>query len=144
MTSHFTPWPESALPEMVEQFKAQMRDLVENVLRDILVDAQKDFERIILTSTTPTGIARQDAGRGIAGRVETGRMLGAGGAVEDFGSADKKVIEWGWLDDYAAYFAAQEEGTAQIGAMHALLGSFVQAREDLRQKLIDAGFKVNG
>lgn len=123
------------------------RDLAEKGVDDAIASATKtgadEMRRIIETSATPAKKAGAWTSNWFSatteGRVDTGRMLGDVSEVRT-----KRSGKWGWaLNGGTAdmYYLYQENGFWHVGAkrdvppMHALLGSFIKAREQLIRDL---------
>lgn len=122
----------TALNARVDLIRARGEELMER----ITAEAAEEMQRIILASTTPTGDRRVENGGRYAGRYVTGEMYNdVLSSVEV--SSDGKVItgRFGWLKEWEDYYLYQEGGTGKIKAMHALLSSFIHAREKLRAEL---------
>lgn len=102
-----------------------------------------EMQRIIETSATPAKKAGLWTSKWFSatteGRVETGRMLG-----DVSSERTKRSGRWGWGLNGGKpdmYYWYQENGFWHVGAkrdvppMHALLGSFIKAREQLIRDL---------
>lgn len=116
---------------------------VRQILDDITREAVADMQRIIESTTSKTGEARQAAGQGFAGRIDTGRMRDDVARALETDMDGAVVGTWGWVYNLDEYYLAQEHGTRSIGAMSALQGSYVAAREKLRDRLRDMGLEVS-
>lgn len=131
-----------ALDEISDHFEGHVQriiDALENLMQELAAKGEGRMIEILESAVTPTGAARAALG-GIAGRVETGKMRDAiSSDVENDG--DTIIAEWGWLDEVAAYFLIQERGDEVFGVqfegMKALLGSYIEMREELRGRLGD-------
>lgn len=111
------------------------------VLREVLTDiADEAVAKMIQTiETTPSAFV---PGKG--NRVDTGAMREAVKASEVQRNGHKVSVKVGWVDTQENYFLWQEQGAdnkralnGRISPMHALLGSFVWAREEFRARLTD-------
>lgn len=96
---------------------------------------------IIESTTSATGEARAARG-GHAGRIDTGNMIDAvKHDVHHIGSTPASRVhigEWGWLEDFEGYFGLQDQwDELPAGAMNALQGSYIAAREALLEELRD-------
>lgn len=114
------------------------------ILDDIVREAVDDMYQILLNAVTDTGLRRAAAGEGagVAGRVDTGQMARDIKAALDADLDGAIVAEWGWIDNVENYYVFQEYGNQYIKAMSALQGSYMKAREKLRQRLADMGLEV--
>ncbi|KZE41437.1 hypothetical protein [Microbacterium sp. T32] len=76
----------------------------------------------LLRAVTRTGLARVAAGHGPhAGRYESGRMHDAISFDIEVDQEERIItLRWGWISDWADYFALQEWGTEHIEAVNSL------------------------
>lgn len=115
------------------------------VLTEVLTDiADEAVEKMVHTiETIPSGLVP-----GKIGRVDTGLMRDSVKRSEVTSASRKTSVKVGWTDTKERYFLFQEQGadnafgaaTGQGGVrrippMHALLGAFIWAREELRQRI---------
>lgn len=121
------------------------------LMEQAMVEAEALMRQYVEEAVTATGLARA-AGRSKSkrgggsdpGRIETGRMIAAiQHTVVDEG--DTVIGSWGWLsglDEDTLYFLFQENGTGTLPAMHALLQSFIQIREQIAAEVrsLSGGF----
>jgi hypothetical protein len=131
---------EHAVVAIFEDIEADARQILDDISRQ----AVDDMYRILVNATTDTGRDREARGEGIAGRVDTGSMARDIHAALDADLDGGIVLEWGWTQNVEDYYLWQEGGTRKIGAMSALQGSYIKAREELRSRLRDMGLEVNG
>lgn len=120
----------SGPPNLVTTIRARLVGLeaeIRAMLQEAGVGADLSMRKIIVESTTPTGLSRaggdrsgpRDAGLGIAGRVESDDMRSSVRyRVTDQGA--DIVLKYGWLTDKELYFMYQEYGTSTIEGMNAL------------------------
>jgi len=99
-----------------------------SIVQEFATNGEADMKEIITSSTTDTGFAREAAGQGVPGRIDSKDMIGdvsaeAGGNGSDF------IGRFGWLKGFEAYYLLQENGTTRIAAMNALHGSYIRNRE---------------
>lgn len=115
------------------------------IVREVAEEGAEEMRKIISTSATPAKSAGEWSSRWFSattkGRIETGQMLG------DVSTApSKKTARWGWALNGGRevdYYMYQENGFTHwitgkdVPPMHALLGSFLKARESAIRKLDD-------
>ena len=131
-------WKNGDLNDMKSHFivhEQRLRAAAEEALTMTVIEAADEMRGIIEDAITLTGLNRQIAGKGDPGRIDSGRMMELVRSELEKPSDDVMVGKWGWLEDFEEYFTYQENGTEHIEAMHALLQSFVSARERLQQRL---------
>lgn len=136
-------WGNRDLHDLLTNVAAREDRIIGNaaqIMGETVDEAQDEMATFIEEAVTPTGLARQAGlikdphGSRHPGRVSSGNMRDEiAGSVE---TPDEKTIvgKWGWPDP-REYFRYQEDGTGTIGPMHALLQSFINARERLAQRL---------
>lgn len=125
---------------LTKQFQAHIDDLLDmlyNLADELSNRGQTRMIEILEAAVTPTGAARAARG-GHPGRVETGTMRDA--ITSDVDSdGDEIIAKWGWLEEVQAYFLLQEHGDSVFGVqfegMKALMGSYIEMREELRSRL---------
>lgn len=127
----------------LEATEARIRDGAHDVVREVVQDAERNQSTLLEHAETATGRRRAAAGRGVAGRVESGQMINAinSSAVQD--DSGDVVGRWGWQDP-EDYYGYQDEGTQHIAPALSLLTSFLVAKTDLSRKLramVSAGGK---
>lgn len=114
-----------------EELKAGATDLV-NVT---ISDAMKLQTRILLDAHTDTGRAREEAGLGVPGRMESGDMIyDISGLVAPTPSGVRG--EWGWEHPqfyYAIQDAFDPEGI--IEPAESMLGSYLQISIKFRERV---------
>lgn len=130
---------EYAVAALLDEIELDVRQIIE----DIVDEALEDMVRILEAAETETGRRRAAERGGHPGRVDTAQMSAdIRYALET--SADGAVVgTWGWTQNVEDYYLIQEYGSEKIGAMSALQGSYVRARERLRQRLQDIGLEVS-
>lgn len=104
---------------------------VEQILEDIGEQAAEKMQNLI--ATTPSGIVP-----GKPDRILTGTMHDAVGSKPVTKKGNYRGVEFGWTEEQIKYFIWQEQGTGSplnIVPMHALLQTFLEAREELRDRL---------
>lgn len=113
------------------------------IVREVAEEGAAEMRKIISTSATPGKSSGSWTSRWFSattkGRIETGQMLG------DVSTAPtKKTARWGWALNGGRevdYYMYQENGFTHwitgkdVPPMHALLGSFLKARESAVRKL---------
>lgn len=116
-------------------WKREILNRAKSELTSIAAEAEDEVRTVIRTSITKTGQARQAAGEGVPGRIETGDMHdGVDSRVEEDG--DDVVATWGWdASTFEEYMAHQEDGTRFIAPMNALGYSLARAEDQLRGRL---------
>lgn len=134
------------LDKMVTRLKHSAEVLqseAERIVREVAEEGADEMRKIISTDTTPGKAAGTWSSNWFSatakGRIETGMMLG------DVSTApSKKTARWGWALNGGRevdYYMYQENGFTHwrtgkdIPPMHALLGSFLKARESAIRKL---------
>lgn len=123
-----------SLAYRIDRIPQQFHEQGQTVVEDVTSEAEADMRQFIELAVTPTGERRVEQGRRSAGRIETEAMIGdVSSEVTD--TENKITGSWGWLDGIEDYYKYQENGTEHIEAMHALLNSFLQARENLRGRM---------
>ena len=102
------------------------------VITDIIEEASLKMVNTI--ETTPSGLVP-----GKIGRVWTGTMRDAVGSDPVTSSGGEVKGTFGWTKEQWEYFKFQENGTGNgrgsIPPMHALLGAFIWAREELKTRI---------
>jgi hypothetical protein len=78
--------------------------------------------------TRGTGYVGRGARATAEGRIDTGAMYDAVGVSDVRHNPSGVAVNFGWVHDVEPYFAYQEEGTATVSPMHALLDATVQTR----------------
>lgn len=138
MSNHSTI--KAALKDLLDQYDGHISRLVGELhllLQDLAERGDKRMVQILEAATTATGEARAARG-GHPGRVETGQMRDAIGHNVSV-DRDTLYAEWGWLNEVHEYFLLQEHGDDVFGVkfegMKALLGSYIEMREELRRRL---------
>lgn len=97
------------------------------------VDVMKNYITYDKRVFTETGLRRSAAGRGYAGRVDTGNMVDAISWRGQKISNEKYKFEFGWLDGTPGYSIFQEHGTKNgVAAMNSLAFATEFARAELR------------
>lgn len=130
-----------ALKKGIEQWQDQLLQVIYDAVEDATLHGEDRMIEILESAVTRTGEERASRG-GHPGRIDSGTMRDAisSGIYETGGRVEG---EWGWLDEVLDYFGYQEEGTGRIGAMNALNGSYISAREMFIERLQAAGLRVN-
>jgi hypothetical protein len=135
------PWVKgspSGLTSYLLSAETRFRDEAFIAMHEAVHVGEEHMKSIIKTSTTETGEARaggvksgpRDAGYGEAGRIESKEMYDA--VTSDVDVHINTIRgRFGWLDGGDDYFLYQEDGTERVPAMHALLGAFLTASEEL-------------
>lgn len=137
-------WKNGDLNAMKSHFVAhdqRLRAAAEEALTMTVIEAADEMRGIIEDAITRTGLERQMAGKGDPGRIDSGHMRDLVRQALEKPSNDVMVGKWGWLEEFEDYFLYQENGTGPrdghpgIEPMHALLESFISARERLQRRL---------
>lgn len=111
------------------------------VMREVLTDiADEAVGKMIQTiETTPSAFVP-----GKSNRVDTGTMRDAVQATEIQREGSHISVRFGWTGTKEDYFLWQEQGAdnpsaigGRISPMHALLGAFIWAREELVERITD-------
>lgn len=130
---------EYAVAALLDEIEHDARQIIDDITREAVAEMQK----IIESSFTDTGLARQAAGQGAPGRTETWDMRDDVARALETDMDGAVVGTWGWVYNLQEYYLRQEYGTEYIDAMSALQQSYVSAREKLRQRLQDMGLEVH-
>lgn len=106
------------------------------VLTEVITDIVEEASAMMVKTieTTPSGLVP-----GKIGRVYSGDMRDAVGNDPVVRAGDKVSGTFGWTKEQLDYFLYQENGAAPgrntIPPMHALLGAFIWAREELKNRI---------
>lgn len=98
------------------------------VITDITEEAVDRMKDTI--DTTPSGLVE-----GKPNRNDTFNMRDSMNSAPVVASGGKVTGRWGWTKNKEDYFLLQDYGYSRVPPMHALLNSFVWAREELRQQI---------
>lgn len=108
------------------------KQILRVVLDDIADEAEDRMKAWI--ENIPSGLVP-----GKIGRVDTGHMRDMVGREEVKETAHSVSVRFGWVTQVEDYFLYQENGAEpgrkSIPPMHALLGTFLWAREEARQRI---------
>lgn len=124
----------------VRQRANDLAQAAERITTDFAHDGERDMEQIIETATTETGRNRAARTGGSPGRIESGLMVNmVSSETSQEGtpfSANGATFEgtFGWTKGAEEYFEYQEDGTATIAPMHALLNAGIANRERARDE----------
>lgn len=139
-------WQNQDLNDLITRLitvNEEIRESLVPLMVEAMAEAETMMKTYVETAITKTGLERAaghskrartiDSGRD-PGRIETGRMINA---IESTVVSDGDLVigSWGWLNGLDAdtlYFLYQENGTGTLPAMHALLQSFIQIREQVK------------
>lgn len=102
--------------------------ILSEVITDVMDEAVDMMKETI--DTTPSGLVP-----GKPDRNYSGDMREAMNAAPVVRSATKVSGKWGWTKRKEDYFLLQDYGYSRVPPMHALLNSFVWAREELKQQI---------
>lgn len=111
---------------VVQEAKGYMETIAEQ-------GAQEMQEYIETRGTDYSAYRSSHLGRGTSGRHDSGEM------VDDVSyrvvSQEQGVVnaEFGWIEDFMAYFGYQEKGTRFVKAMYALRDASTSARDKLKR-----------
>lgn len=98
---------------------------LQEVMQHVAEDGAEEVRRII--ETTPSGIVPDKPDR-----VWTGQMRDAVGHEAVKTDGNKVTATFGWVGTVEEYYLLQEEGLGYVRTpMHAILGAFIQQREEL-------------
>lgn len=128
-------WRNRDIQDMNTSIRRKVTDPQKKALKQMLEDIaetgaeeMREIIRTVESSLVP----------GKIGRIASGTMIESVGTEPVKVSDDYLSVKWGWTDEQLKYFLWQEDGTGSplnISPMHALLGSFLTAREELRSRL---------
>lgn len=118
----FTGFDPSALFAGVELYGDALLDEAAGEMALLGESLAERMQEELLRAVTRTGLARVAAGKGIhAGRYDKGRMHDAVDYDIDVDQEERTVtLRWGWIQEWADYFALQEWGTEHIEAVGSL------------------------
>ena len=130
---------------VVESFGKDATAATVEAIVEVTEDAAEDIRHVIRDSVTPTGERRAAAGRGEPGRIESKAMIDAVETDLHVEGDSLVVGSVGWLNDTTKGYEHakfQDPGTARIEGMNSLFFAYVRAISNLRDKLVEKGFKL--
>lgn len=124
----------------VDKYLKAVKDEAREIMQDIAVGGKWEMERVIETSTTPTGEARAERG-GHPGRIDSGNMIDEVEArVEEY--PDGFAAVWGWPDPQD-YYLLQNDGTEANG-LHPGVPEMEALEQSLSLSEMDIAAKLRG
>lgn len=116
-----------------ENAVTNMEDEATSALVDAVELGYDTMLRVI--DTSGTGYVGRGPRATPEGRIDYGTMRDS--VDRDINKSGSTISgEFGWLENQEEYFRYQENGTARIPPMHALLTAFITARERVRRDLV--------
>lgn len=123
----------NAVVNNIKTYPERVSEKYFEAFRQAAENGAEVMRETIRNSTTKTGEKRAAAGRGEAGRIETGRMLELVGVTVRELTKDRYSMSVGWRRGKPGYAIFQEQGTKSIQAMGALIEANVAILAELDQ-----------